>query len=177
MGVIHNIIPSPIGNLTIVVSDDQLTGVFQEGQSNYPSPDELGERDINDVVAEASKQLKEYFAGTRAVFDLPLGKADTEFRNLVLDSVKEIPYGAAVTYGDLATQIGKPKSTIYVAGALNVNKLTIVIPCHRVIGMKSSRYAGPVKNKEFLQSLEASHRAKFQPSQSKKKGFLARFFG
>lgn len=174
MGVIHNTVPSPIGKLTIVVLDEHLIGVYQEGQPNYPSPEELGENDINDVVSETAKQLKEYFAGQRSVFELPLGDADTVFRDIVIKAVKQVPYGTTVTYSDIASLIGKPKSMLYIAGALNANKLTIVVPCHRVTGTKSSRYAGPVKNKEFLQKLEASNRSKFDPTAPKKIGFLAR---
>lgn len=176
MGIVHNIISSPIGTLTIVTQDDKLTGVYQERQSNYPSANELGERDINEVISETSKQLKEYFAGERGSFDLPLAEADTEFKGAVLAATQEIPYGEVSTYGDLADKMGKSRSTVYVAGALNVNKISIIVPCHRVIGMKGSRYVADVANKEFLQKLEASHREKFAPVK-KKKGFLARLLG
>jgi methylated-DNA-[protein]-cysteine S-methyltransferase len=176
MSVVHNVISSPIGTITIVTKNDKLNGVYQEGQSNYPTDQELGERDINDVISAASKQIKEYFAGERAVFDLPLAEADTEFKSAVLATTREIPYGEVSTYGDLADKMGKSRSTIYVAGALNANKLSIVIPCHRVIGMKGNRYVADVANKEFLQKLEASHRAKFSPP-AKKKGFFARLLG
>jgi methylated-DNA-[protein]-cysteine S-methyltransferase len=176
MGIVHNVITSPIGNLTIVTKDNKLTGVYQDGQSNYPNVKELGERDINEAISETSKQLKEYFAGERGTFDLPLAEADTEFKGTVLAATQEIPYGEVSTYGDLADKMGKSRSTVYVAGALNTNKLSIVIPCHRVIGMKGNRYVADVANKEFLQKLEASHREKFAPVK-KKKGFLARLLG
>jgi len=176
MGTTHNVVSSPIGNLTIVVNDGKLTGVYQEGQVNFPNKRELGALDINDVISETSKQIKEYFAGERAVFDLPLAESDTEFRREVLAATQAIPYGEVATYGDLADKMGKARATVYVAGALNVNKLTIVVPCHRVIGLKGSRYVADVEHKEFLQKLEASHRDKFA-SPAKKKGLLARLFG
>lgn len=175
MSVIHNIISSPIGNITLVAEDDKLIGVYQEGQSNYPKQEELGDSDINDVIASAAKQIKEYFAGERAVFDLPLGEADTEFKGKVLAATAGIAYGAVATYGDVSQKIGKPKSVVYVAGALNANKLTIVIPCHRVIGINSSRYVADIKNKDYLQKLESKHRSKFE--NTKKKGLLSRLFG
>lgn len=174
MSVVHNIITSPIGDLTIVADDGKLSGLYQEGQSNYPPVTELGIRDINDVIAATTKQLREYFAGERSEFDLPLDDPDTEFKEAVLSATREVPYGDVCTYGDLADKIGKPRSTIYVAGALNANKISIVIPCHRVIGMKSTRYVADVEHKLYLQNLESSHREKLQP---RKKGFLARIFG
>lgn len=112
MGISHNIISSPIGNLTIVTKDEKLVGVYQEGQSNYPDESELGERDINDVISETSKQLKEYFAGERGAFDLSISEADTEFKKEVLAATQAIPYGEVATYGDLADKMGKARSTV-----------------------------------------------------------------
>jgi methylated-DNA-[protein]-cysteine S-methyltransferase len=179
LGAVHNIISSPIGNLTLVAENDKLTGVYQAGQSNYPKQSALGESDINDVISAAAKQLKEYFAGERAAFDLPLAEADTDFKTEVLTVVRGIPYGEVVTYGDIADRIGKPRTALYVAGALNANKLTIVVPCHRVIGANSLRYVADLSNKQFLQKHEASNREKVAALSApvKKKGFLARLLG
>lgn len=179
MTAIHNIISSPIGNLTLVSEDDKLTGVYQEKQSNYPKGSALGERDINDVISSAAKQLKEYFAGERGEFDLPLAEADTEFKNEVLAAVRSVPYGAVVTYGDIADKIGKPRTALYVAGALNANKLTIVVPCHRVIGASSLRYVADLQNKSFLQKHEAANRERIASLSVpvKKKGLFSRLFG
>lgn len=180
MGAVHNIISSPIGNLTLVADNDKLIGVYQAGQSNYPKASALGESDINDVISLAANQLKEYFAGERGVFDLPLAEADTEFKAEVLAAVSEIPYGEVATYGDIADRIGKPRTALYVAGALNANKLTIVVPCHRVIGASSLRYVADLSNKKFLQNHEAANRermAALSAPVKKKKGLLGRLFG
>lgn len=110
------------------------------------------------LMEEASKQLKEYFSGERQVFDLPLCPEGTPFQKKVWEALKTIPYGETRTYQEIAVQIGNPKACRAVGGANNKNPISIIIPCHRVIGAGGSLvgYGGGLSLKEKLLRLENS---------------------
>ena len=108
------------------------------------------------LLAEAARQLNEYFAGNRRTFDLPLAPRGTPFQQKVWQALRTIPYGQTRSYGDIARQIDAPKACRAVGMANHVNPIAIIIPCHRVIG-KSGRltgYAGGLNIKEYLLRLE-----------------------
>ena len=109
--------------------------------------------------ANARQQLKEYFAGTRKDFDLPLSLAGTEFQLRVLDELRRIPYGETTSYGDIAARIGKPKAMRAVGAANGRNPIPIIVPCHRVIGStgKLTGFGGGLDTKQALLQLEAEH--------------------
>ncbi len=141
---------SPIGSIKIVANEKYLLSLeFVEKAE--------GKGSTQKVVAEARKQLKEYFEGKRKEFDLPLKLEGTEFQKKVWRALEKIPYGVVVTYSDVAQMIGRPKAVRAVGLANNKNKLPIVIPCHRVIGKngKLVGYASGLWRKEWLIEHEA----------------------
>jgi methylated-DNA-[protein]-cysteine S-methyltransferase len=109
------------------------------------------------VLLEAERQLAEYFAGTRRTFELPLDFEGTEFQRSVWAALLTIPYGETRSYGQIARQIGRPKAVRAVGAANGRNPLSIVAPCHRVIGASGelTGFAGGLETKEFLLALEA----------------------
>ena len=111
------------------------------------------------LLEEAERQLREYFAGVRKSFDLPLSQHGTPFQMAVWDSLQTIPYGETRSYGDIARQIGKPGAARAVGMANNRNPICIIVPCHRVIGADGSLtgYGGGLDKKEALLKLEGVH--------------------
>lgn len=108
------------------------------------------------VLTDTARQLAEYFAGRRTAFDLPLAPAGTPFQRDVWRSLREIPYGETVSYGELAGQLGRPRASRAVGAANGRNPLAVVVPCHRVIGAGGALtgYAGGLDRKRELLALE-----------------------
>lgn len=108
------------------------------------------------IIEETRRQLDEYFRHERQAFDIPLLTAGTEFQKSVWNSLMEIPYGQTITYGELATRLGKPAAVRAVANANGANAISIIIPCHRVIGSNNTLtgYGGGLEAKKFLLELE-----------------------
>lgn len=152
----HAIVSTRIGDLTLVASDNALTGVYFPHHWVKPTPETLGDRvEPNDpVIAAAAQQLDEYLAGERTGFGLPTVLRGDEFQRRVWTILEEIPYGETTTYGDIAARLGAQAQAV--GKAVGQNPLSIVIPCHRVIGKNGSLtgYAGGVKRKQFLLDLE-----------------------
>lgn len=144
-------IDSPIGRITITSDGDALTGlVFDE--ERHPR-DRSGAIEADDaVLLDAERQLGEYFGGWRKSFDLPLRPEGTAFQQTVWKELLEIPFGKAISYLDLARRIGNEKAVRAVGLANGRNPISIVVPCHRVIGAdgKLVGYGGGVWRKEFL---------------------------
>ena len=149
---------SPIGELLLAGDDDALTMIgFPKGAMRR---DPEGDWIYNEKpFAEAVRQLKEYFAGERHEFDLPLRLDGTEFQLLVLDELRRIPYGETTSYGAIAARIGRPKAVRAVGAANGRNPIPIVVPCHRVIGSGGdlTGFGGGLDTKEALLRLEAEH--------------------
>lgn len=149
--MIHTIIDSPIGQLTLVRGEWGITGVFMQG--HRPSPDEaaFGARD-DTAFADAVQQFGEYWAGERTAFDLPLDPAGSVFQQRVWQVLRRIPYGETRTYGWIAAALGQPTAVRAVGLANSRNPISIVVPCHRVVGStgKLIGYAGGVERKRFL---------------------------
>ena len=108
------------------------------------------------VLEEAKRQLDGYFAGNRKAFTIPLHLVGTDFQQQVWNELLNIPYGATTSYKEIAQNIGKPKAVRAVAGAIGTNGISILIPCHRVIGSDKSLtgYAGGLKAKKMLLQIE-----------------------
>ncbi len=155
MSVKHTVVDSPIGELTLVADGDVLTGLYFTGRSHQPKPEALGER-TDDGFVEVRRQLDEYFAGDRTGFDLPLAAQGTAFEHQVWDLLKEIPYGETRSYGDLARQLGDPALAQAVGWANGRNPVSVIVPCHRVIGAdgRLTGYAGGLDRKRYLLELE-----------------------
>ena len=115
------------------------------------------EEKTSNIIQETSKQLDEYFDGKRTVFDIPMLFAGTDFQKKVWHKLLEIPYGVTISYGELATQLGMPKAVRAVANANGANAISIIVPCHRVIGSDHSLtgYGGGLAAKKKLLELEA----------------------
>lgn len=150
-------IDSPIGPLLLTADDGGLTGVYMEVSSHGPgvvAPD--WERD-DAAFADAAHQLDEYFAGDRSTFELPLNPTGTPFQRVVWEALQTIPYGEVRSYGDIAEQIGKPGAARAVGLANGRNPISIIVPCHRVIGASGSLtgYGGGLERKQHLLDLEA----------------------
>ena len=151
-------IDSPIGELLLAGDDDALTMIgFPEGKMRREPASDWVENKT--PFAEASRQLKEYFAGERHAFDLPLRLGGTEFQILVLEELQRIPYGETTSYGEIASRIGRPKAVRAVGAANGRNPIPIVVPCHRVIGSSGSLtgFGGGLDAKRALLQLEAEH--------------------
>lgn len=144
-------VESPIGPLLLTSDGQSLTRLLigdppDPSWSTEPCP----------VLNRAAAQLAEYFAGERTEFDLPLAPAGTPFQLAVWQALREIPYARTWSYGQLATRVGNPKASRAVGLANGRNPISVIVPCHRVIGAngKLVGYGGGVERKEILLHLE-----------------------
>jgi len=138
----------------LVDEDGELVGLCLDGDSGkLPSDAVLRETPL---LKQAAKQLREYFAGGRREFELPLRLKGTPFQLAVWEALRTIPYGETRGYGDIAAQIGKPGAARAVGGANNRNPIAIIVPCHRVIGADGSLvgFACGLATKQQLLDLE-----------------------
>jgi len=155
----HVVIDSPIGPLTLVRDDDGLTGLYYPGHWTRPDQTTFGPRvepSDDHGFDEAIVQLREYFAGERQEFDLPLNPLGGERARQVWQLLTEIPYGQTTSYGALADQVGSGVDARDIGGFVGANPLSIFIPCHRVVGFngKLTGYAGGLDRKRYLLELE-----------------------
>lgn len=143
---------SPLGVLTLAASDEALMGVWFDTppQAHWVLSDE------HPVLRQAQQALSEYFAGQRLEFDVPLQPQGTAFQRAVWAQLLTVGYGATSTYGALAAAIGKPQAARAVGAAVGANPLSIIVPCHRIIGRDGSLtgYAWGVERKVALLELE-----------------------
>jgi methylated-DNA-[protein]-cysteine S-methyltransferase len=151
----HTIVNSPIGPLTLIAADGVLCGLYMVEQRHPPAAGTYGVPDDADFDGWTA-QLREYFAGNRRAFDLPVRLFGTAFQCLVWTALREVPYGETVTYGELAHRIGRPAAARAVGLANGHNPISIVVPCHRVIGAGGglTGYGGGLDRKRFLLDLE-----------------------
>ena len=156
-------IPSPVGQLTLVSQHAQLVAVLWE--NDRPLRVRLGqlqESGNEPVLLQARQQLAEYFEGQRNQFELPLYMQGTAFQQQVWQALQTIPYGQTRSYSDVAVQIGNPKAVRAVGAANGRNPLSIIVPCHRVIGQQGqlTGFAGGLNAKKYLLALEQQLDAK-----------------
>ena len=154
----HTIIDSPLGALTFTARDGVLSGIFYEGHWHMPPEDFFGEQLPPDdpVFTPAIAQVMEYLRGERTSFELPYKALGNPFQERVWARLETIPYGETTSYGALAAELGDPNLAQAVGSAVGRNPLSIIIPCHRVVGSdgRLTGYAGGLDNKRFLLELE-----------------------
>ena len=150
-------IASPVGALTLVASDTGLAAILWE--DDRPGRVPLGalvDAPDHPVLVAAERELDEYFAGTRTCFTIALDWIGTDFQKQVWAALCTIPFGETRSYGEIAHQIGRPKAVRAVGAANGRNPVSIIAPCHRVIGANGALtgFAGGLKAKEYLLGLE-----------------------
>lgn len=153
---------SPVGELKLVTRENKLVAILWENDSlSRVALGEMVENQNHPVLVEAEKQLTEYFDGIRHAFSLNIEFHGTEFQKQVWRELQKIPYGETRSYADIAQQIGNPKAVRAVGAANGKNPISIITPCHRVVGSngKLTGFAGGLKTKEYLLQLEADSKA------------------
>jgi methylated-DNA-[protein]-cysteine S-methyltransferase len=151
------VIPSPVGRLELVASELSLVAILWENDNPRRVPlAGVVESDSHPVLLETERQLQEYFAGRRREFALPLDFRGTEFQRRVWSALLTIPYGETRSYAQIAQQIGCPAAVRAVGAANGRNPLSIIAPCHRVVGSngKLTGFAGGLEAKAKLLTLE-----------------------
>lgn len=153
----HKTMDSPVGQLTLIASDKGLAAVLWENELPDRVNINAGTIDIHHpILCQAEEQLNEYFAQKRISFSVELDFVGTAFQKKIWKALLTIPFGETRTYGQIAKQIGDPKAVRAVGGAANKNPISIIAPCHRVIGAsgKLVGFAGGIANKNRLLQLE-----------------------
>jgi methylated-DNA-[protein]-cysteine S-methyltransferase len=150
-------IKSPIGELRLAADDTALTGLYFAGCKHIPATRKQWTLDArHPVLLEAAKQLGEYFAGKRATFSLPLRLVGTDFQERVWNEIALIPHGETVSYSELAKRAGKPLAIRAAGTSTGRNPISIIIPCHRVMGKNGGLhgFAGGLDRKRRLLGIE-----------------------
>jgi len=152
----HGVSPSPLGELRLTSEGEALTGLYLPGHKGLGDSPAWGRRD-QALFRDACRQLKAYFAGELRTFDLPLRAVGTPFQQLVWRTLPDISWGTTVSYGELSRRIGRPTASRAVGAANGKNPISIVVPCHRVIGANGTLtgYGGGLDNKAWLLRHEA----------------------
>ena len=159
MNLAWKTIESPVGELRLFASDEGLVAILWENDN--PRRVRLGEAVVDDrhpVLVETERQLGEYFAGKRKAFSVALDMRGTRFQKNVWEALVAIPFGETRSYGQLAQQLGNPRASRAVGAANARNPVSIIVPCHRVIGSsgKLTGFAGGLDTKARLLGLEKS---------------------
>lgn len=157
MTLAYKTIDSPVGKLKLVASDKGLVAVLWEKEK--PSRVRVGEvekKEAHPVLIKAERQIAEYFAGKRRSFSVRIDMQGTTFQKKVWDALLAIPFGETRTYGDLARRLGRPHAARAVGSASGKNPLSIIVPCHRLLGStgKLTGFAGGLDAKTRLLELE-----------------------
>lgn len=153
-------IASPLGEILLVANErgDALAGLYLERQKYYPAvPDAWHEAPRLPIFREAVRQLREYFAGVRTRFELALDPEGTPFQRKVWRTIAAVPCGKTISYAELARRCGRPDAVRAVGAATGRNPMTVIIPCHRIVGSDGTLtgYAGGLDRKRTLLDLEA----------------------
>lgn len=159
---VWTVMESPVGALLLTGDGAHLTGLFFErhkaGIDDRPDAARAGHRSDDDpILVETERQLREYFALERTTFDLPLAPLGTAFQQRVWTALLDVPYGRTASYGQIAARLGLlPGASRAVGLANGSNPISIVVPCHRIIGSDGSLtgYGGGLDRKRFLLDLE-----------------------
>ena len=149
------IVESPVGPLTLIASDKGLRAVLwmQDADTRVRvGPIDGGAHDPNGVLDVAAEQLGEYFAGDRVDFDVPLDPVGSDFQRSAWDALRTIPYGETVSYAEQARRMGDARKARAVGAANGKNPISIIVPCHRVVGSDGSLtgFAAGVETKAWL---------------------------
>ncbi|AOJ41072.1 cysteine methyltransferase [Burkholderia lata] len=157
-----HLIPSPLGDIAVRIEDDALTGLYFVGQKYFPPVAIMTDADalaMSPLARKVAEEVAEYFTGMRETFSVPIHLRGTAFQRRVWKELLAIPFGELVTYGDITERVGLPMSGARaVGGAVGRNPISIMVPCHRVVGASGSLtgYAGGIDRKRALLSLEGA---------------------
>ncbi|MGB6692117.1 MAG: methylated-DNA--[protein]-cysteine S-methyltransferase [Terracidiphilus sp.] len=157
MSLASKTIDSPVGQLELVASEKALVAILWENDSpERVRLDEVAKSETNPVIVLTERQLVEYFVGKRRNFTVPLDLRGTPFQRNVWEALLAIPFGETRSYGELARRLGNPQAARAVGAAAGKNPVSIVVPCHRVIGAagKLTGFAGGLEAKMRLLALE-----------------------
>jgi methylated-DNA-[protein]-cysteine S-methyltransferase len=162
MAYAYKMMKSPVGELKLIASDKGLAAILWENDNSKRirlSP--VAENKNHPVLLEVERQLKDYFAGKRETFSLTLDAAGTPFQKKVWKALLTIPFGETRSYAQIAKQIGNPKSVRAVGAASGKNPISIIAPCHRVIGSNGqlTGFAGGLETKACLLNLESKNKS------------------
>jgi len=163
MAYYYKLMISPVGVLTLLASDQGLAAIlWQDDDPKRVRLSPVTENNLHPLLLETERQLNDYFAGQRQRFDLPLDFTGTEFQKKVWAALVTIPFGETRSYGEIARQIGHPQAVRAVGAANGKNPISIVAPCHRVIGAngKLTGFAGGLATKAFLLDIESGKAAR-----------------
>jgi methylated-DNA-[protein]-cysteine S-methyltransferase len=150
---------SPLGPMVVAATARGVAGIWFEGQKHMPNNSAWPQQPNHPVLLQATAQLDEYFKGTRSTFDLPLDlQGGTAFQQSVWQALLSIPRGGTTSYGMLSQRIGRPAAMRAVGAAVGRNPVSVVVPCHRVVGADGSLtgYAGGLERKTALLQLEGA---------------------
>jgi methylated-DNA-[protein]-cysteine S-methyltransferase len=163
----HTVSPTMLGEITIVASGDVIDGLYFPGHWCRPDRVTFGPR-VDDGFDDVIRELREYLAGQRRDFTVPMRAHGDAIQRRVWDLIAQVPYGSTTTYGALAAQLKAGLDAREVGAAVGRNPLCILIPCHRVISStgKLTGYAGGLRRKQHLLDLERASTAPHQPSLS-----------
>ncbi|MFE0425062.1 methylated-DNA--[protein]-cysteine S-methyltransferase [Streptomyces sp. NPDC058953] len=152
----HTVIDSPYGPLTLVATDGVLSALYMTEQRHRPADETFGGR-ATEPFGETIRQLDAYFARELTEFDLPMRLLGTDFQRRVWERLLGIPYGETLTYGELAEDLGNPNASRAVGLANGKNPISIIVPCHRVIGSTGNLigYGGGLDRKQRLLAFES----------------------
>jgi methylated-DNA-[protein]-cysteine S-methyltransferase len=152
--LVRTLVPSPVGELQIITSERGVVAILWPGDDRWAYDTSEGSTPI---AEQTVNQLQEFFDGTRTEFTVPLDLRGTEFQKMVWQSLTEIPFGQTVSYAEQAARLGRPSAVRAVASANGKNPISIVVPCHRVIGSNGTLtgYAGGLEAKRALLDLES----------------------
>jgi len=157
LSCVQRSMPSPVGPLRVLASETALTGVYLPEHRGAPPPSPAA-RDDHPVLRIVERELGEYFAGRRTIFTVPTAASGTDFQQQVWATLRTIPFGTRWSYRDLALAIDRPRAVRAVASANARNPLSILVPCHRVVGADGHLrgYAGGLPAKRWLLAHESS---------------------
>ena len=159
MNIRHTVVETDLGPITLVAKDETITGLYFRHHIRRPSQESFGTEvleSVDPLLHNAARQVRDYLAGVRAEFDLPLAGDGDAFQHAVWNLVAGIPRGETTTYGRIAEQLGDRRLAQQVGQAVGANPLCIFVTCHRVVGASGSLtgYAGGLKRKQALLGLE-----------------------
>jgi methylated-DNA-[protein]-cysteine S-methyltransferase len=156
-GTAQAAVATPLGPLRLVRTAHGLAGAWFDGQKHHPGPIDLPERPEDALFVRAARQLRAYFGDGDAAFDLPFDLHGTPFQQRVWRALSRIPAGETRSYAGVAAEIGTPQAVRAVGAAVGRNPLSVLVPCHRVVGSDGSLtgYAGGIDRKRRLLALEA----------------------
>ncbi len=155
-------VDTPLGPMTLAATERGLAGAWFDAQSHHPGALDAPLQPAHRWLQQAATELGEYFAGQRQHFDVPLDPQGTAFQQSVWQALQRIGRGQLDTYGDIARQLGRPEAARAVGAAVGRNPVSVIVPCHRVVGRDGSLtgYAGGLPRKQALLALEGAATAR-----------------